>query len=112
MSRRSRLVAMLAVAGSLTLSVSAVSAAPSPLAQAARGCGVGAGHGYGYSYLTSLSVTRTSCATGRYVAKHHGHVAGWRCSRTRLDTSPVQYDERVACRSGTRRVTWTYTQNT
>lgn len=112
MSRRSRLVAVLAIAGSLTLSVSAVSAAHSPLAQAARSCGVGAGHGYGYSYLTSLSVIRTSCATGRYVAKHHGHVSGWRCSRTLLDKSPVQYDARMACKSGTRRVTWTYTENT
>jgi hypothetical protein len=112
MSRGSRLVATLAVAASLTLSASAVSAAHAPRAQAARGCSVGAGSGYGYSYLTSLNVTATSCATGRYVAKHHGHLRGWGCSRTRLDTSPVQYDERVACKSGARRAKWTYTQNT
>jgi hypothetical protein len=86
--------------------------ARTPLAHAARTCGVGSGRGYGYSYLTSLSVHNTTCSTGRYVARHHGHVSGWSCSRKVLDRSPVQYDARVTCKRGSRTVQWTYTQNT
>jgi hypothetical protein len=112
MSRGFRLVSTLLVATSLTLSIAAASGAHSPQAQAAKGCGVGSGQGYGYSYLTSLIVTNTSCSTGRNVAHHHGHVRGWHCTKTRLDTSPVQYDEKVACKNGSRRVKWTFTQNT
>jgi hypothetical protein len=112
MSRGFRLVGVLAVAGALLLSVAAGAGARAPLAQSARSCYVGAGHGYGYTYLTSLTVTNTSCATGRTVVHHHGHLAGWHCTRQRLDTSPVQYDERETCTSGVRRVKWTYTQDT
>lgn len=81
-------------------------------AHVASACGVGSGLGYGYTYLTSLSVTHTGCATGRSVAKKHGHVSGWHCSTKRLATSPVQYQARVTCTSGKRRVVWTYSQNT
>lgn len=80
-------------------------------ARAAGTCGVGAGRGYGYSYLTWLWVYRTSCSTGRSLAKHHGHVSGWRCSRRILDSSPVQYDAKVTCSSGHRKVQWTFTEN-
>ena len=94
------------------LAHTAPSAHTTPSAHAARSCGVGAGHGYGYSYLTSLSVTRTGCATGRTLARHHGRLAGWRCAARRLDTSSVQYAERVTCSSGARLVRWTFVQNT
>ncbi len=111
MSRRfSSLVGLLTVA--LSVGTVASAAALSPAAQAARGCGVGAGKGYGYSYLTSLTVRQTSCATGRSVVKHHGNLSGWSCQKKRLDTSPVQYDDRETCHSGTRQVVWTFTQNT
>ena len=86
--------------------------AHAPRAHAAGSCGIGSGHGYGYTYLTSLKVTKTSCATGRSVAKHHGHVKGWKCSTKRLATSPVQYESRVTCKSGSRQVVWTFSQNT
>jgi hypothetical protein len=86
--------------------------ARSPQARAAGNCGVGNGKGYGYTYLTSLKVTRTSCSTGKNVAKHHGHVGGWHCSTKRLATSPVQYESRVTCKGGSRQVIWTFTQNT
>jgi hypothetical protein len=109
MSRRFRslLVALTATAGLLA----AATAAGQPVAHTAGGCGVGSGRGYGYTYLTSLSVHRTSCSTGKKVVRHHGHLGGWHCSKTRLATSPVQYDERESCKSGGRRVVWTYTQN-
>jgi hypothetical protein len=57
-------------------------------------------------------VSRTSCATGSYVAKHHGKVKGWRCTKKLLDRSSVQYDAKVSCSSGRRQVRWTFTQNT
>jgi hypothetical protein len=111
MSRRfSALVGVLTV--TLLLAAVASAAARSPAAHAAQGCGVGAGKGYGYSYLTSLTVRQTSCATGRTVVKHHGHLSGWSCTKKRLDTSPVQYDDRETCHSGARQVVWTFTQNT
>lgn len=90
---------------------SAVSAR-TPVAHAAGACRVGTGRGYGYTYLTYLWVYKTKCSTGRYVAGHHGHVRGWGCGRKILDRSPVQYDARVTCKSGSRQVQWTYTQNT
>ena len=106
-------VVVLSAPAAVAIGAPAVAApAASPPAHAAGSCSVGQGKGYGYSYLTSLTVSSTGCSTGRNVAKHHGHVSGWSCSRKRLDTSPVQYDEKVSCRSGARRVTWTYTQNT
>jgi hypothetical protein len=83
-----------------------------PRARAAASCGVGSGRGYGYTYLTSLKVTRTKCSTAKRVAKRHGHVRGWRCSKKRLATSPVQYNDRETCAQGSRRVVWTFTQNT
>ena len=105
------LVSIGAVA-SAGLASAALAGAHTPAAHAAASCGVGNGKGYGYTYLTSLNVTRTSCANGKAVAKKHGHARGWHCSTKRLATSPVQYQARVTCTSGNRRVVWTYTQNT
>jgi hypothetical protein len=109
------MVAVLVSTGALAsggLASATMAAAPGEAAHVASVCGVGSGLGYGYTYLTSLSVTHTSCATGRSVAKKHGHIRGWRCSTKRLATSPVQYQSRVTCTSGRRRVVWTYSQNT
>ena len=100
--------ALLAVA----LAAAPVAVAREHRARAAAGCGVGSGTGYGYSYLTSLHVQGTTCAVGRTVARKHGHVSGWSCAKRILDRSPVQYDARVTCHSGSRAVTWTFTQNT
>lgn len=100
------------VSTSAALCGGAVAVAHQPVARAAGSCGVGSGHGYGYTYLDTLSVYRTSCANGRTIAKHHGHVSGWHCSKSRLSTSPFQYLEHEKCTSGSRRVSWTYTQNT
>jgi hypothetical protein len=38
-------------------------------------------------------------------------VKGYSCKRHILDSSPVQYDARVTCRNGVKRVVHTYTQN-
>jgi hypothetical protein len=110
MSRRFCFSALMAA--SLLALVLVASASGSPVAQTAKTCGVGEGHGFGYSYLTSLTVQRTSCKNGRHVVHKRGKLRGWHCSKKRLDTSPVQYDERVTCKSGRRLVKWTFTQNT
>jgi hypothetical protein len=66
---------------------------------------------FGYSYFESLSVSRTSCTTGRAVAKAHGRVRGWRCSRKITAQASFQYDATETCTSGGRTVQWKYTQN-
>jgi hypothetical protein len=100
----------------LVISTAALSAgtalARSPVAHVAGSCSVGSGLGYGYTYLTSLTVHRTSCGNGRHLAKKHGHVAGWSCSKHRLSTSSIQYQDRETCTSGSRKVVWTFSQNT
>jgi hypothetical protein len=100
------------LSSSVALFAATAAVAQPPVAQTAGSCGVGSGHGFGYTYLTSLSVRGTGCSTGKSVAKHHGKVHGWRCSKKRLATSPVQYDERETCTSGGRHVQWNYTENT
>jgi hypothetical protein len=83
-----------------------------PVAHAAGKCRIGNSRSYGYSYLTFLWQYRTTCGVAHYVAKHHGHVRGWHCSRKILDKSPVQYDATVTCHGGRREVQWSFTQNT
>ena len=67
---------------------------------------------FGYSYFEWLWVDRTSCSTGRAVAKKHGHVPGWRCSSKTTAKSAFQYDATETCKGGSRIVEWKYTQNT
>ncbi len=109
---RFRVRHVLCLALAVTAVGSAGATASNPVAQKAGTCSVGNGRGYGYSYLTYLWVYRTSCSTGRSLAHKHGRAHGWRCSRRILDRSPVQYDARMTCHSGSRQVQWTYTQNT
>jgi hypothetical protein len=100
---------------SAALAGSAAAAAHQPVARTAANCGLGAHHGiglYGYTYLTKLTVSGTNCTTGKNVAKHHGKLSGWHCSKKRLATSPVQYNDRETCTSGGRHVQWFFTQNT
>jgi hypothetical protein len=93
----------------------------------ARGCSLaGKERSLGPTYTTSLSVRHTSCSTGYRVVrafdrcrKHHGkaghcrhRVLHYRCSERRFDKISTQYDSRVSCRRGSRRVNFTYTQFT
>jgi hypothetical protein len=97
--------------GVVALLGSTAALAHSPTVRIASSCGVGSGKGYGYTYLTSLTVKRTSCATGKSVAKDHGKVKGWHCSTKELASSPVQVQNRETCKSGSKQIIWTYTQN-
>jgi hypothetical protein len=80
----------------------------------------------GASYFTSLSVKKTSCSSGKalvraYNACRHnaggarGHcnhrVNGYSCSEKRSGIS-TQFDASVSCSSGSKRVHFTYTENT
>ena len=80
----------------------------------------------GPTYLTSLSVTGTGCAQGLRVAQAYyrcrvrsggakgycrSAVLGYRCSERRQGIS-IQFDSRVTCVNGRRRVLHTYTQDT
>jgi len=108
MSRR-LMIPLLAVMVGVPAAATAVA---SPVAHAARSCGVGGGKGYGYTYLTSLTVKKTSCANGKHLVHHHGHISGWHCSQKTIDHAPGIYDARKTCTSGNRKVIWTFQQNT
>jgi hypothetical protein len=92
------------------LLVASVAFAHAPAAHAAASCGGTGRNVDGYTYLSSLTVSHTSCSTGRNVVKHHGHLSGWHCSK-KTQTSSIQVQGRETCKSGRKSVVWTYTQN-
>jgi hypothetical protein len=108
----------------LATAVSAGAATPSPTASAARSCQPPDYPGSGY--FTSLRTRNTSCRKGRRVALAHYNcrtdnggrkgkcprrVKGFRC-RERRTSIPTEMNSRVTCRDGTKRVKFTYQQNT
>jgi len=80
----------------------------------------------GNGYITSLSVTKVGCKTGRKVAQafftcRHKHgkagrctskVLGYSCRETKRvqSKSPPEIDARVQCTRGARRIVHTYQQ--
>jgi hypothetical protein len=123
MPRLKRPIAALALIAA-TVALTTVPAAAAPRAQASKTCGVGDGRGYGTTYVTSLSVRGTSCRSGRKVVrafhecrkgkagKCHHAVLGYSCSEHRYNKIRTQYDSKVTCSKGSRRVKHTYTQFT
>ena len=94
-------------------------------AQAARTCNLrGKERKLGATYVTTLSVTRVSCATGERVVRAfhrcrrtprgrcHARVLRFRCRERRTSVIRTQFDSRVTCTRGTRRVRFTYSQFT
>jgi hypothetical protein len=79
----------------------------------------------GSGYFTSLKTKNVGCKTGRKVTLAHYNcriehgkkgrckrrVLGYRCSEKRT-TIPTEINSRVTCKKGTRRVVYTYQQNT
>jgi hypothetical protein len=114
--------ALTALATSLALLVP-LAAHAQPTASAARSCKPPTYPGQGY--FTSLKVTGVSCATGRKVTlahyrcrTRHGirgrcrtRVLRYRCSEHRVVIA-TEYDSRVTCVRGARKVVYTYQQNT
>ena len=111
----------------LALAAAGPVAASGPVARAAGNCKLTTNQEFhsGATYLLKLSVSGTSCSTGLKVEKAFqscrrstaGHatckrtVLGYRCSQKILDSSKTQYDAKATCKSGSRTVTFTYTQN-
>jgi hypothetical protein len=84
--------------------------------------------GFGVTYVTSLKVRGVTCATGKRVVrsfqacrKAHGGlrgycprstpILGFHCAENRGGV-PTQFTSKVTCTKATRRVVFTYTQNT
>ena len=118
MSRSLALAAALAA----LLAVGATVAGARPAAHAARSCKTPRYPGQGY--FTSLQVAHVSCATGRKVTLAHyrcrvrhgrrGHcsgVLGYRCVEGHRQSSTIEYNARVTCKRGARKVIYTYTQD-
>jgi hypothetical protein len=93
----------------------------------ARACSLaGKVRSLGPTYTTSLHVRHTTCRTGYRVVraydacrKRHGkaghcrhRVRHFRCRESRFNRISTQYDARVGCRRGGKRVRFTYTQFT
>jgi hypothetical protein len=86
--------------------------AKTPVAHAATSCSVGSGeHVYGYFYIYPIKVTNTNCATGKNVAKHHGHLRGWHCNQKTLANSATERIAQESCTSGRKKVVYKFTQN-
>jgi hypothetical protein len=123
----SRVFALVALAAVMLLALATAAGASSPEVHAAKSCHLSPfeQRHLGASYVTSLSVRHTSCSNGKAVVRAYhkcrrahgwkgkcGHrVKGYSCKRQILDSSAVQYDARVTCRNGVKRVVHTYTQN-
>jgi hypothetical protein len=116
------ILATLIVVVAIALGVG-TSASAQPVARVARSCSVPKYPGLGY--FTSLSVTNTSCTTGRelvFAYYHcrlrrgkagtcHSTMLGFSCREQRRSI-PTEIDARVTCRRGGATVIHTYQQDT
>jgi hypothetical protein len=117
-----RSICCLALLGAL-LAFAPAASADGPDATAAKSCRVGDTRSYGTTYVTSISVSGTSCRSGRRVIRAfhacrpgksgrcNKRVSGYSCSERRV-SGRTQYDSRVTCRNGSKVVKHTYTQFT
>lgn len=118
-------IAKIALLAALATSLAAVAV---PGEAFARTCNIsGIERKLGPTYVTSLSVRGSTCRGARDLVKSfhrcryasggrkgrcRRRVAGFSCSERRFTGSRVQYDARVTCKKGTKRVNHVYTQNT
>ncbi|MEA2496036.1 MAG: hypothetical protein QOJ29_3947 [Thermoleophilaceae bacterium] len=124
-----RLMTRLALAlALLTMALAVPASASGPVATASKTCKLTLSQqrNSGSTYLVQLSASGgASCATALKVEKAWqscrrsaaGHttckkgVLGYRCKQSVLDTSKTQYDAKVSCTNGGRKVSFIYTQN-
>lgn len=110
---------LLAAAATIAAAVPLLGAGP---AAATKSCSPGAYPGDGY--FTSLKVTGISCSGGKAVMRGHYRCrtkhgikgrcpsfSGYHCTEKR-NAIPTEYNARVTCKKGTRKVVYTYQQNT
>ena len=115
--------ALAALAAALLLGLGAQSAA------AAKSCHLSAyqQRHLGTSYVLTLKVKQVGCSKAKKVVKafhacrhEHGKAGkcsrkvsgGWKCTESRFDKIPTQYDANVTCKKGSARIWHTYTQFT
>lgn len=126
-SRRSTLTPMRRLSlPVLVLPAAILMLAIAPASASASSCKLGSGQGLGPSYVTSLTVSGTSCTSGKRLVRAYYRcrkaaggvkgrctkpVLGYRCRETRHGIA-IQFDARVTCTAGKRKVVHTYTQNT
>lgn len=119
-------VAVLAV-GAAAVPVGA-SAGEAPAAAKRAACDIsGDERDLGASYVTSLKVKNTSCKKGEKVVKAYhqcrkenggadgrcnSRVEGFKCEEGDRESTPAQYNAKVKCEKGEKKVKSTYTQNT
>jgi hypothetical protein len=125
--RLSSSVAVLVAAFALAAAASSAGARQVAAHAASTRCSLrGAYTKLGPSYVTSLRVDHTSCHFGKRLVRDydkcrrrsggargrcHSKVLGYRCTERRTGIS-VQFDAKVTCARGDRRVRFTYVQNT
>jgi uncharacterized protein YyaL (SSP411 family) len=102
------------------------SAQAAPTAQAAKTCNLSDAEqrgGMGATYQFNPSARNVSCGKAKKVVRAYHDCRGsgktcgrkvlrFRCRQTIIAESPVQYDARVKCKRGGKRVAFRYTQNT
>lgn len=119
--RAAAVVAVVAAAVPVVAGGATSAGAAQPTAHAARSCATPKYPGVGY--FTSLSVSHTSCATGRKLViayykcrTKHGKtgrcsgVMGYTCTEKRMSI-PTELDARVTCKNGAKVVKHTYQQD-
>ena len=112
-------------ATAVLVALPATAGASEPSATASKSCGVSKKpRALGPTYTLGLSVKGTSCANGRgfvrswYKCRGGGKgrcrrkVSGYSCSEKRSNVIRTQFDARVSCKKGGRRITHKYTQFT
>ena len=115
--------------GLMTLALTSLSSDAGASIKLNRGCDIsGQETDLGTSYVTSLNVKNTSCGKGKKVVKafnkcRHKNggangkckskVKGFKCNEGKRSGVPgVQYNAKVNCKNGGKKVVFTYTQNT
>lgn len=118
---RARLLAATACLAVFALAPAGATAS-GPVAHAAKSCSE---FQYSGGYITSLSVKKTSCKTGKKVAlaftkcrtkssksgRCHSKVLGFSCHEGKRVSIPTEIDGRVTCTKGSKKVVHTYQQN-
>jgi hypothetical protein len=117
---RFRLPAVL-VALAACAALAPAASADAPDATASKGCSVGDTRSYGTSYVLKISVSGTSCRSGKSLIRAFhdcrpgksgrcGRVKRYNCSESRFARISTQYSSRVTCKRGDRVVKHTYQQ--
>ena len=118
-----RLFCLLALLAACAAALTPTASAASTDATAAKGCSVGDSRSYGTSYVLKISVSGTSCRSGKSLIRAFHvcrpgksgrcpRVKRYNCSESRFDRISTQYSSRVTCRRGDRVVKHTYQQFT